>query len=98
MDEFVLLRIPSKKFVTTRNTYECILKKFKLFAPDVEMFCQSSKLTIPLENGRIYIVNISILTIGEGNVMFISDHKVFGVICFNGVYGPVKGKISGRLV
>lgn len=74
------------------------LKKFKLFAPDVEMFCQSSKLTIPLENGRIYIVNISILTIGEGNVMFISDHKVFDVICFNGVYGPVKGKISGRLV
>lgn len=62
------------------------------------MFCQSSKLTIPLENGRIYIVNISILTIGEGNVMFISDYKVFDVICFNGVYGPVKGKISGRLV
>jgi len=73
-------------------------KKFKLFAPDVEMFCQSSKLTISLENGRIYIVSISILTIGEGNVMFISDHKVFDVICFNGVYGLVKGKISGRLV
>lgn len=58
----------------------------------------SSKLSIPLENGRIYIVNISILTIGEGNVMFISDHKVFDVICLNSVYGLVKGKISIRLV
>ena len=49
-------------------------------------------------NGKLNLSSISILTIGEGNIMFISDHKVFDGIWFNGVYGLVKGKISDLLV
>ena len=40
----------------------------------------------------------SILAISNGEVMFISDRKIFDVICSGSVYGLVVGELSSWIV
>ena len=55
-------------------------------------------MSIPLINGGVWFVGISIVDIGNSNVMFISNCKIFNVATSGGVYGLEKEELSGGIV